>query len=196
MKTPSEIGIEPWFIADHPVLDLMNTVAIVEGQKIDFLKSDADALRWLQCAGLAPDCGPSRFFKGTLVSALKALREIIRGMVEQRKLGKKLNDLPAFNRFLRAAASYPELIAHGTDIPVLGKRLIENEGPERVLSKVSEAAAELLSAGNFDLVRPCAGHDCILWFYDKTKSHRRRWCSMAVCGNRHKVASFRQRQNN
>jgi predicted RNA-binding Zn ribbon-like protein len=31
----------------------------------------------------------------------------------------------------------------------------------------------------------------VLWFFDRTKSHRRRWCSMAVCGNRHKAARFR-----
>ncbi|WP_327229156.1 CGNR zinc finger domain-containing protein [Achromobacter xylosoxidans] len=31
-------------------------------------------------------------------------------------------------------------------------------------------------------------------FHDKTKSHRRRRCSMALCGNRMKVAAFRSRQ--
>jgi predicted RNA-binding Zn ribbon-like protein len=31
-------------------------------------------------------------------------------------------------------------------------------------------------------------------FYDRTKSHKRRWCSMALCGNRHKVAEFRKRR--
>jgi predicted RNA-binding Zn ribbon-like protein len=33
-----------------------------------------------------------------------------------------------------------------------------------------------------------------LWFLDKSKSHTRRWCSMGLCGNRHKVASFRKRK--
>lgn len=47
---------------------------------------------------------------------------------------------------------------------------------------------------DFNLVRKCEDSDCVLWFVDKTKAHRRRWCSMALCGNRNKVASFRQRQ--
>nr|WP_254214234.1 CGNR zinc finger domain-containing protein [Burkholderia multivorans] len=35
----------------------------------------------------------------------------------------------------------------------------------------------------------------MLWFLDRTKSHRRRWCSKALCGNRQKVAAFRRRHN-
>ena len=46
-----------------------------------------------------------------------------------------------------------------------------------------------------ELIRECEHPDCVLWFYDRTKSHRRRWCSMALCGNRHKVAEFRKRQH-
>jgi predicted RNA-binding Zn ribbon-like protein len=40
-------------------------------------------------------------------------------------------------------------------------------------------------------VRNCEG--CSIWFYDHTKAHRRRWCSMALCGNRSKARSHRQR---
>ncbi|HEX8403835.1 MAG TPA: CGNR zinc finger domain-containing protein, partial [Duganella sp.] len=39
----------------------------------------------------------------------------------------------------------------------------------------------------------CEHPECILWFYDRTKSHKRRWCSMALCGNRYKAAQFRKR---
>jgi CGNR zinc finger len=59
---------------------------------------------------------------------------------------------------------------------------------------VALAAAELLANGDFDLVRTCESDDCVLHFYDRTKSHRRRWCSMATCGNRAKVQTFRARQ--
>jgi predicted RNA-binding Zn ribbon-like protein len=30
-------------------------------------------------------------------------------------------------------------------------------------------------------------------FYDDSKTQRRRWCSMALCGNRSKVAAFTRR---
>jgi predicted RNA-binding Zn ribbon-like protein len=40
----------------------------------------------------------------------------------------------------------------------------------------------------FTLVRKCEGTTCTLWFLDVSKAHARRWCSMAVCGNRAKAA--------
>ncbi|WP_422121526.1 CGNR zinc finger domain-containing protein [Providencia huaxiensis] len=43
-------------------------------------------------------------------------------------------------------------------------------------------------------IRQCEASDCVLYFLDLTKSHRRRWCSMSTCGNRMKVAAFRERK--
>jgi predicted RNA-binding Zn ribbon-like protein len=65
--------------------------------------------------------------------------------------------------------------------------------PARALGVLAEAVATLLAEGDFTLVRQCEHPECVLWFYDRTKSHRRRWCSMALCGNRHKAAQFRAR---
>ncbi len=36
-------------------------------------------------------------------------------------------------------------------------------------------------------IRSCQHPDCVLWFYDTTRNGTRRWCSMAVCGNRAKA---------
>jgi predicted RNA-binding Zn ribbon-like protein len=71
-------------------------------------------------------------------------------------------------------------VAHGDAVAML-------------LGPVAQAAAELMVEGDFSLVRQCEHPDCVLWFYDRTKSHKRRWCSMAQCGNRHKAAQFRKR---
>jgi predicted RNA-binding Zn ribbon-like protein len=54
--------------------------------------------------------------------------------------------------------------------------------------------AELLAHEDPDLIRECDGDPCTLWFLDRTRSHRRRFCSAAACGNRAKVAAFRERQ--
>ncbi|MFL9673349.1 CGNR zinc finger domain-containing protein [Pseudomonas sp. NFACC42-2] len=51
----------------------------------------------------------------------------------------------------------------------------------------------LVTNDKFEFVRQCEAHDCVLLFHDLSKSHRRRWCSMATCGNRMKVAAFRSR---
>jgi predicted RNA-binding Zn ribbon-like protein len=38
-----------------------------------------------------------------------------------------------------------------------------------------------------DRVKHCQNPDCVLWFFDTTRNGTRRWCSMAVCGNRMKA---------
>jgi hypothetical protein len=48
--------------------------------------------------------------------------------------------------------------------------------------------------GTFDQLKLCAADDCRAVFYDRSKNHSGRWCSMDVCGNRAKVRAWRERQ--
>jgi predicted RNA-binding Zn ribbon-like protein len=43
-------------------------------------------------------------------------------------------------------------------------------------------------------VRECLNEECTRLFVDLSRSANRRWCGMAECGNRHKVANYRKRQ--
>jgi predicted RNA-binding Zn ribbon-like protein len=188
---PHTPEIPPLFVADHPVLDFLNTIAAPEGAPIDVLQSDADVFYWLEQAGMAPATRPAPFSRSALLEAARTLRETIRPLVLRRKAGKR-PDVSALNEFLVQAASYPQLVWNSNALHI--ERHRPTRTPEQLLAPIAESAADLLSTADFDLVRPCEGRGCILWFYDRTKSHRRRWCSMAVCGNRHKVESFRERQ--
>jgi predicted RNA-binding Zn ribbon-like protein len=99
------------------------------------------------------------------------------------------------NEFLSVCESHVELRA-GPKKSLRSERRWRTEKAEGLLAPVAEAAADLLVNGDFELVRKCEDRECVLWFYDRTKSHHRRWCSMASCGNRNKVAAFRQRKEN
>ncbi len=70
---------------------------------------------------------------------------------------------------------------------------VPNEPPSPAFL-IARSAAELLATGDLSLVKTCEGGGCILLFYDTTKSHTRRWCSMAGCGNREKAAAHYRRQ--
>ena len=188
---PHTPEVPPLFVADHPVLDFLNTVAAPEGTPIDVLQTDADVLYWLERAGMAPT-KPALVPRSALLNAARTLRETIRPLVLKRKAGKRA-DISALNEFLLQAASYPQLVWENPSALQI-ERHRPAKTPEQVLAPIAESAAEFLSTADFDLVRPCEGRDCILWFYDRTKSHRRRWCTMSVCGNRHKVEAFRERQ--
>jgi predicted RNA-binding Zn ribbon-like protein len=184
-------GVPPLFIADHPVLDFLNTIAAPEGIPIDVLQSDADVLHWLEQTGLAPATKPSTIPRGSLLDAARKLREIIRPLILKRKRGKR-PDISALNEFLTEAGSYPQLAWSSNGLQIERHRAAHTPG--QILAPIAESATEFLVTTDFDLVRACEGKDCILWFYDRTKSHRRRWCSMSLCGNRHKVEAFRERQ--
>ena len=65
--------------------------------------------------------------------------------------------------------------------------------PISLLGNVAEAAADLLAARDPRLIRRCGNPDCVLYFYDATRNHRRQWCAMGTCGNLMKVRAFRKR---
>ena len=180
--------IEPLFIADDRALDFLNTVLQVDGALVDVLQSDDDVARWLVTAGVLTTPTPR---KGLLKTA-RELREIVRGLVLRRQANKRL-DLTALNAFLAQGRQEPVLVHDGAAGVRLEQRFAADT-PEQILMPVALAAASLLANGDFDLVRACEASDCVLCFYDRTKSHRRRWCSMATCGNRAKVQTFRARQ--
>ena len=57
---------------------------------------------------------------------------------------------------------------------------------EAALGPIALAAIRLFTEGDFHRIRECGGHACGWLFYDRSKSNRRRWCEMEVCGNRAK----------
>jgi predicted RNA-binding Zn ribbon-like protein len=183
---------EPAMLSDHPALEILNTVSQVDGKLVDSLESDRDVVRWLVRVGWRLEHDLVNLRPSSLLETTRILRETIRTLIEKRKAGKRINP-GVLNKFLAEARSQLELVATGNGKLDL-KRRWERQTPEQILAPLAESAAELLATGDFSLVRRCDNDECVLWFYDRTKSHRRRWCSMATCGNRHKVAAFRKRQ--
>jgi predicted RNA-binding Zn ribbon-like protein len=149
-------------------------------------------LHWLQQAKFTvtetgPNDVPSR-----LLDSARTLRENIRILVERRKIGQR-GDPSVLNEFLAEAQSHPQLVWKK---PALLKvdRVRKQNTQNGILAPIAEAAADLLATADFNLVKRCEDENCVLWFSDQTKSHRRRWCSMELCGNRHKVAAYRKRR--
>jgi predicted RNA-binding Zn ribbon-like protein len=178
-------------LGDHLALDLLNTEARVHGHAFDFWTSNQDVLRWLAQNGVAPPGKPSA--PADLLLQGRKLRDVVRDLVEARSQGVRM-DVDALNPFLHAYVTSPHLQRDGEGNLVM-TRVARGDTAAFLLGPVAEAAAVLLAEGDFDLVRQCEHADCVLWFYDRTKSHKRRWCSMAVCGNRHKAMQFRKRSS-
>jgi predicted RNA-binding Zn ribbon-like protein len=179
----------PLRIGDHPALDFLNTVARVNGRLVDSLTSDSDVLQWLERVGWGMESVAGNLH---LLEAAHRLREVIRRLVEQGS-AEESADASALSEFLTQGCSSLRLLSRPEGGRQL-KRVWQQRTAGEVLAPLAESAAELIANGDFNLIRQCEDEDCVLWFYDRTKSHHRRWCSMAACGNRHKVAAYRKRQ--
>jgi predicted RNA-binding Zn ribbon-like protein len=178
------------FVGDDLAINFINTRRMVEGQLTDTLQSDSDVKAWLRRLEIPVAKGSLTFGDGVLLKGARELREIALATVQDRKSGKKPS-LVALNRFLADAPSHAVLTIDDARIRVT--RVYGKETAEAFLAPVAEAVADLLADGDFNFVRHCEGNACVMWFYDRTKGHRRRWCTSTGCGNRAKVAAFRAR---
>jgi predicted RNA-binding Zn ribbon-like protein len=64
---------------------------------------------------------------------------------------------------------------------------------DRMLWRIADSAAEMLTTDDLTRLRGCPGEDCGWLFLDISKNSRRQWCEMQTCGNLAKVRRFRQR---
>ena len=61
----------------------------------------------------------------------------------------------------------------------------------RLLAEVVRAEAE----GRWGRLKACSNEECRWAFYDASKNRSGRWCTMQVCGARHKMRAYRERKS-
>ena len=201
------MSAQAFFIGDHAALDFLNSIAAPRGEEIEAIADGAAYLRWLVDAGLLRPAEKvsleAKFGKIALdrvAAEARELREWFRRMIETsgssnaRRFGspQRAEIVATLNQILSGASRHRQL-------EIDEKRLVLREQPAftkagQLLLPVAEALAELMTVTDQALIKRCANPNCTMWFYDRTKAHRRLFCSAAVCGNRAKVAAFRERQ--
>lgn len=179
-------------VGDHLAMDLLNTEGRSQGRTVDFWATNEDVHRWLVQHGVVLASAHRETPEDLLVRG-RGLRAAVRRAVAARKAQEPV-EVDALNDHLQAYLSSP-LLLHDEEGAVTLARTARGDATSSLLGPVAEAAALLLVEDDFALIKQCEHQDCILWFYDRTKSHKRRWCSMARCGNRHKAAQFRKRSS-
>ena len=71
---------------------------------------------------------------------------------------------------------------------------LSDQGPEQLLYPIFKDIAEFMVSDQLAKIRQCASETCDLYFINQSRNGRRRWCSMATCGNRAKVNAYLKRQ--
>jgi predicted RNA-binding Zn ribbon-like protein len=200
----SPVRQPPELVGDHVALDFLNSIAAPSGAIVDWITNGPDFVAWLvEAKVIDPDDAQSvlsQFSSRDLNKAASdatALREWFRVVLLQVKtsgIGALApTDIERLNTVLAQGVSYQRIEdVQDTGLRLTAKRSWKNS--DDLLAPLAVAMADLLCDGDFDLVRNCDNALCTMWFFDRTKGHRRRWCSQAVCGNRAKVAAFRKRQ--
>jgi predicted RNA-binding Zn ribbon-like protein len=169
-------------------LDLVNTVGnrLHARTRRDYFRSAADAVEWVRWIGLEPVPAGVRLTDRGL-RRLVALREAVYRILAARAAGgtPARRDLDALSRCVAEAGARRRLRATANGFAWRWRAATGFE--DRVLGAVALDAAHLLVSGACGRIRQCAD-DCCGWlFLDQTKGGRRRWCSMADCGNRAKA---------
>jgi predicted RNA-binding Zn ribbon-like protein len=194
------------FVADAPGLDFLNSIATPVGKPVDWIGDGEGLLNWLDQAGLVPAVAAAavrdRATPGELddvAAEARQLREWFRGFVDERKgrplTPDDLSELKPLNRLLERDQRFSQIVSeHHDGVQHLELRTLRRwRTPESLLQPVGEVLARLVCDEDFTHIKACEGHTCTLMFADHTRGRARRWCSMAVCGNRAKQAAHRSR---
>jgi len=171
------------FLADAVGLDFLNSVATPTSTPIDWIDSGDGLLSWLEQARLVPtetlEALKARALPGELDSVAEQARDLREWLNRLLETDEKFQHL--------AKADGP---AQGFELRTMRRW----RSPDSLLLPIAEALATCVADEDFSHVKACEGSTCTLLFADHTRGHARRWCSMALCGNRAKVAAHRQRQ--
>jgi predicted RNA-binding Zn ribbon-like protein len=197
------------FIADSLGLDFLNSIATPVDTPVDWLDGGDGLLKWLAQAKLVPadalDELKARAMPGELdkvADQARDLREWFRKFVTKnmgRPLAPKaLQELGPLNKLLQHDETFSQISRYRErDGDRFELRVMRRwRSPESLLLPIAEALAKFVCEEDFARVKACEGHGCTLVFSDHTRSRARRWCSMAICGNRAKQAAHRNRLKN
>ncbi|MBB3148523.1 putative RNA-binding Zn ribbon-like protein [Phyllobacterium trifolii] len=193
------------FVADATGLDFLNSRAMPVDTVVEWLADGEGLMQWLRESGLVSERALQTVEKNAMpgeldavASQARSLREWFRGFVEGHR-GRSLTadaieELEPLNRLLARDEQFSQVsVANGvqTRSGLQWKKERQWKSPETLLTPIAEAIGDFVCNEEFTDVKACEGHDCTLLFVDRTRGKRRRWCSMAVCGNRAKQAAFR-----
>ena len=176
-------------------LDFINTFGLSRGQHFDDFDSTRAALDWLhQRTGLEPAEVPESEAALARISAARgAFREVWDALAEDRP--PAAGAIEEVNRVLRHR-SLLELQDAPTDSDRCGLRLgsrFSGDELDCALAELAEPLVRTVGKGVAELARICANDECRWVFFDSSRTHQRRWCDMASCGNRAKAARHRAR---
>lgn len=190
-------------IGGSVALDFLNSTMTPKDEPIESIGTFGDLLRWMLQSRLIDQQEAQKIQAvmsprdlARLASEAQELRERFRAIlprVLEKGFGGLLDsDIRYFNDIFRRSPIKMSLeLRAKNNLLLLPTR--EWVAVDEVLALLVQAFIELIRTEKPSDIKRCANPACTMWFVDRTKARRRQWCSQAICGNRAKVAAFRNR---
>ncbi|MBI1281744.1 MAG: hypothetical protein GC179_26700 [Anaerolineaceae bacterium] len=169
------------FVGEALALDFINTVKVVRGEITDTLQNADDLAHWWSLAyehhpQIETVSGEAMPFDDDVLNTAKRVRKHLHDLFLQVIEGQQpeADDLAALNWSL--ATGYPALKwddGRHVEYTSVGEPAAE------LLLPVGLSALRLLTQTDLSRLHKCQSNQCILLFYDTTKSGTRHWCSTA-----------------
>jgi predicted RNA-binding Zn ribbon-like protein len=150
--------------------------------------TDPDAVRtWFASRGLL---APSARVTKRDVQRVVEVREALRAMLLANN-GEPLDEraVAVLNDVAQQSPLEARFGEAGT-ITVTGR----DGGLDGALGQLLAVVVQAVSDGTWPRLKACRAHDCQWAFYDRSRNRSGQWCVMAVCGNRSKARSYRDRK--
>ncbi len=192
-------------LGSHQAIDFINTYSDCNGKKIEFIPDGVSFVQWLRLVDLITKTQHSDIAERFSIKQLNLVaqqarteRAWARQWLSQLCKGSKthyganvvhLNQLIDRCHFKFSLTGRPVL--RGPTCAV--ERVPCIDRPDALLGLVAEPLAHLVACEELQLIKICEAQHCNHWFLDKTRSHKKRFCSPTSCGNRNKVAAYRER---
>jgi predicted RNA-binding Zn ribbon-like protein len=166
------------------VIDFVNTAGW--GPEREDLPTPAALVAWLDGQGLDPGLQATAAEWEEARAVREALRDLLLAHNEVE------TDVAQATAVLDAAAQRAGL---GIRFADGGARAEPSVAGVRgaIGSILGEVSAAMAEGATWERLKACRADDCRWAFLDTAKNRSRAWCSMQSCGNRAKVAAYRER---
>lgn len=186
------------FVAGHLALDFVNTVGFRADpeRKEDHLQRAEDVQRWASQAQLpdraAINSGPR--VGAAALRHIRAVREQLFAVFHAIAGGEPIpaDTLARVGNALHDCCAKRRLSVDGAEVRWAWRASARCS--DYLLYPILTTATDLLTSDSRGSVRQCEDADCGWLFLDRSNARKRRWCSMADCGNRNKVRNYYRRE--
>jgi predicted RNA-binding Zn ribbon-like protein len=176
----------PFYLGGYVCADLCNSYdRLHTPPRWDHFNDYASVVEWGKAAGIVPkhSASPRPASRRSIAELIKT-RALICSLLLPISRGEAPApaDIVAFNIRLQKISSKLRLES------AKGRFVLINPADdpvERIIIEAVRSVADLLVSNQLD--RMCRCEECGWLFYDSSRNHLRRWCSMEICGNRAKA---------